>query len=65
MRAVTITEISERFGIHRDTAYRWLREGHIPARQIGRRWIVSRATLEALLLPPASVTGSQSVAVRA
>ena len=46
----TLQELSARLGIHRHTAYRWLREGRLPARMANRGdqriWIVQMTEAE-------------------
>lgn len=41
----TIEQVSELLGISRATAYQLARDGVIPARRIGRRWMVPRKAL--------------------
>jgi excisionase family DNA binding protein len=38
--------VAERLGIERNTVYRFLQEGTIPAVQLGRKWLVSERRLE-------------------
>jgi excisionase family DNA binding protein len=42
--------VAERLGIERNTVYRFLQEGTIPAIQLGRKWLVSERRLEAWLV---------------
>jgi excisionase family DNA binding protein len=41
--------VAERLGIERNTVYRFLQDGTIPAIQLGRKWLVSERRLEAWL----------------
>ena len=45
----TVTEVAELLGISRTTAYECVRRGEIPSLTLGRRLVVSRAALDALL----------------
>ena len=45
----TVAEVAEILGISRSTAYECIRRGEIPALMLGRRVVVSRAVLSALL----------------
>ncbi len=45
----TVPEVAGLLGISRATAYAMLRQGEIPARQIGSRWIIPRRRFDAWL----------------
>jgi excisionase family DNA binding protein len=45
----TVTEVAARLGIGRCMAYDLVRQGVIPAKRLGRRWIVPRARFTAWL----------------
>ena len=45
----TVTEVAELLGISRTTAYECVRRGEIPSLTLGRRLVVSRVALDALL----------------
>ena len=45
----TVTEVAELLGIARTSAYECVRRGEIPSLTLGRRLVVSRAALDALL----------------
>ncbi len=47
----TVTEVAEVLGISRAAAYECIHRGEIPALTLGRRIVVARAALEALLGP--------------
>ena len=38
--------VAERLGLERNTVYRFLHEGTIPAVQLGRKWLISESRLE-------------------
>lgn len=37
---ISLHEVAERLGVHYMTAYRWVRQGMLPARKQGRSWLV-------------------------
>ncbi|HKR49645.1 MAG TPA: helix-turn-helix domain-containing protein [Pseudonocardiaceae bacterium] len=45
----TVLEVAARLGIGRCMAYDLVRQGVIPAKRLGRRWIVPRARFNAWL----------------
>lgn len=45
----TVPEVAELLGISRSTAYECVRRGEIPALPLGRRRLVAKATIDALL----------------
>jgi len=45
----TVPEVAARLGIGRCMAYELVRQGIIPAKRLGRRWIVPRARFNAWL----------------
>jgi excisionase family DNA binding protein len=45
----TVSEVAARLGIGRCMAYELVRKGVIPAKRLGRRWIVPRARFNAWL----------------
>lgn len=46
---LTVKEVADLTRIHPDTIRRWLREGVLPGRHIGREWRVSQADLTKFL----------------
>jgi len=42
--------VAERLGIDKNTVYRFLQDGTIPALQLGRKWLISQRRLEEWLL---------------
>ncbi|HET9256645.1 MAG TPA: helix-turn-helix domain-containing protein [Pseudonocardiaceae bacterium] len=45
----TVLEVAARLGIGRCMAYDLVRQGVIPAKRLGRRWLVPRARFDAWL----------------
>ncbi|KZM68086.1 helix-turn-helix domain-containing protein [Nocardia terpenica] len=45
----TVEEVAELLGLSRGNAYRAVRAGEIPAKRIGRRWVVPRSAFHAWL----------------
>jgi excisionase family DNA binding protein len=45
----TVPEVAELLGISRSTAYECARRGEIPALSLGRRRLIAKATIDALL----------------
>lgn len=45
----TVDEAATLLGISRGMAYQFVNEGVIPAKRIGRRWVIPRATFHAWL----------------
>ncbi|HEX3828053.1 MAG TPA: helix-turn-helix domain-containing protein [Sporichthyaceae bacterium] len=45
----TVEEVAELLGVARSTAYELVRDGKIPARRLGGRWVISRARFHAWL----------------
>lgn len=46
---LTVAETARALGLSVNTTYAYLADGTIPGRRVGRRWIVSRARLDAWL----------------
>lgn len=45
----TVDEVAVLLGVSRGIAYQFVNEGVIPAKRIGRRWVISRAAFHAWL----------------
>jgi len=45
----TVPEVAELLGISRSSAYECVRRGEIPALTLGRRVVIAKATIDALL----------------
>ena len=56
----TIPEVAQLLGISRSTAYECVRRGEIPALSLGRRKVIPRAALDALLTTEAASTAGAS-----
>lgn len=48
-----IPDLSAALGIHPVTARRYLAEGRIPARKLGKAWLVPEYAFRAMFAPPA------------
>jgi excisionase family DNA binding protein len=46
---VTVEDVAAKLGIGRNQAYDAVKSGLIPSLRLGRRWLISRRTLERLL----------------
>ena len=57
----TVPEVAELLGISRSSAYEYVRRGEIPALVLGRRVLIAKATIDALL----SVAARELVATEA
>ncbi|MCX4093657.1 helix-turn-helix domain-containing protein [Nocardia sp. alder85J] len=49
MAAYSVEEVAELLGLSRGNAYRAVRAGEIPAKRVGRRWLVPRKVFHAWL----------------
>ncbi|PPJ40184.1 excisionase [Nocardia nova] len=45
----TVDEVAVLLGVSRGVAYQFVNAGEIPAKRIGRRWVISRAVFHAWL----------------
>ncbi|MGW5385687.1 helix-turn-helix domain-containing protein [Nocardia sp. NPDC003963] len=45
----TVNEVAVLLGLSRGMAYQFVNDGVIPAKRIGRRWVISRASFHAWL----------------
>lgn len=45
----TVEQAAELLGVARSTAYELVRDGRVPARRLGGRWVISRARFHAWL----------------
>ena len=52
--SLTVTEAAEMLGISRTLAYALVARGELPSLRMGRRIVVPRRALEALLEPPSN-----------
>jgi excisionase family DNA binding protein len=53
---LTINEVAEKFGVHRTTVVRLIRDGKFQANHFGRKWYIDRQSLETYF----NSTGNQS-----
>lgn len=47
--ALTVDDVAAELQVNRQTIARWLRQGKLPGRKVGREWRVSRKALERYL----------------
>jgi excisionase family DNA binding protein len=52
---LSVLEAGKLLGVSRNTAYRLIHEGTIPALRLGRKWRVPKSALAALLLNPPTI----------
>ena len=45
---ISLQQASEHLGVHYQTAYRWVREGLLPAQKVGTAYVVAETDLRAL-----------------
>ena len=43
---LNLKQVAQRLGVHYMTAYRYVRQGRLPARREGTAWVVDRADVE-------------------
>ena len=46
---LTVEEVANALRIHRATVTRWLKEKKLPARKVGRRWLISKEDYEKIV----------------
>ncbi len=54
---LTAAQVGEILQLRVESVARKIRRGEIPAVKLGKRWLVRRETLEALLQPPSTPQG--------
>jgi len=60
-----VREVAARLNVSEKTVYKWLRAGLIPARRIGKTWIITEESVQAVLSPkvaPTAIATSTSIA---
>ncbi|WP_433592546.1 helix-turn-helix domain-containing protein [Nocardia sp. CA-145437] len=50
--AYTVDEVAELLGVSRGNAYQAVHDGVIPAKRVGRRWVISRKAFHEWLESP-------------
>jgi excisionase family DNA binding protein len=48
---LTLDEVAAYVRVHRNTVYRWVRTGQLPALQVGATWRVRRSDIDAMTAP--------------
>ncbi|HWJ96793.1 MAG TPA: helix-turn-helix domain-containing protein [Acidimicrobiales bacterium] len=56
--ALNLKQVARLLDVHYMTAYRYVRQGRLPARQVGTAWRVERRDVDALLAVPSPEPGS-------
>jgi len=62
--SLRVREVAARLNVSEKTVYKWLRAGLIPARRIGKTWIITEESVQAVLSPkitPATIATPASV----
>ncbi|MDA1279874.1 MAG: helix-turn-helix domain-containing protein [Chloroflexi bacterium] len=50
--SLRVSDVAMRLNMSEKTVYKWLRDGLLPARRIGKTWIITEETVEAAIAPP-------------
>ena len=62
---ITVNQAAERLGVHYQTAYRWVREGSLPARRVGTSYELDVGDVEAFATRRAApIPGRRTLSVR-
>ena len=59
-----VREVAARLNVSEKTVYKWLRAGLIPARRIGKTWIITEESVQTILSPkitPTTIAGPASI----
>jgi excisionase family DNA binding protein len=48
---MTVAEAADLLRVNPNTVYRWLLDGQLRAPRAGRRWLITRAAIDELLVP--------------
>ena len=59
-RWLSADEICAHLGVSRDTIYKWIHKGGIPAHRVGRLWKFNKAEVDAWVRCGGAVEGSQA-----
>ena len=57
MPGLKVHDVAARLNVSEKTVYKWLQQGLIPATRIGKTWIITEESVEAVLSPPGSWSG--------
>lgn len=64
LKIYEVPDIAEALGIHPVTARRYLAEGRIPARKLGKAWLVTEGDFLAMFQPAPAPARSRKAAAR-
>ena len=62
--SLRVRDVATRLNVSEKTVYKWLRAGLIPARRIGKTWIITEESVQAVLSPkvtPGTITDPASI----
>ena len=57
MSGLKVHDVAARLNVSEKTVYKWLQQGLIPATRIGKTWIITEESVDAVLSPPGSRAG--------
>jgi excisionase family DNA binding protein len=63
--SLRVRDVAARLNVSEKTVYKWLRAGLIPARRIGKTWIITEESVQAVLSPkvaPSTAVGPSPIA---
>ena len=49
LEMVTVSEAKQIFRVHRYTIYRWMKEGKLEGKRIGKKFLIKKSDIEELL----------------
>lgn len=56
-KLLTTDEAADALRVSTRTVYTWIKEGKVPARRVGRKWLIAEPDLNALLQGTPAPTG--------
>ena len=60
MAGLKVHDVAARLNVSEKTVYKWLQNGLIPANRIGKTWIITESSVDALLSPETGSAGGSS-----
>jgi excisionase family DNA binding protein len=57
----SVAEVAEHLGVKRDTVYKWLERGRIPAHKVGRLWKFRLSEVDSWIMTGTSAVNSKEV----